>query len=133
MVNTALFLRRPLLITGKPGSGKSTLAHSVAYELNLGPVLRWPITTRSTLQDGLYRYDAIARLHEASLRGGTPKIGPFVQLGPLGTAMVPTRWPRVLLIDEIDKSDIDLPNDLLNIFEEGEFEIPELASGSRRK
>jgi MoxR-like ATPase len=127
LVNTALFLRRPLLITGRPGSGKSTLAYSIAYELQLGPVIRWSITTRSTLADGLYRYDAIGRLQEASLHNTEPDIGKYIRLGPLGTALLPAPHPRVLLIDEIDKSDIDLPNDLLNIFEEGEFEIPELA------
>jgi MoxR-like ATPase len=89
-------------------------------------VLRWSITTRSTLQDALYRYDAIGRLQEASLQKATPDIGRYLTLGPLGTALLPTKRPRVLLIDELDKSDIDLPNDLLNIFEEGEFEIPEL-------
>jgi len=127
LVNAALYLRRPLLITGKPGSGKSSLAYAVAHELQLGKVLRWPITSRSTLQEGLYRYDAIGRLQEANLEKATPDIGQYIRLGPLGTALLPTKRPRVLLIDEIDKSDIDLPNDLLNIFEEGEFEITELA------
>lgn len=131
LVNVAMFLRRPLLVTGQPGLGKSTLAEAVAHELNLGPVLHWPITSRTTLQDGLYRYDAIGRLQDASVRdeqttqlGG---IGKYIQLGPVGTALLPYERPRVLLIDEIDKSDIDLPNDLLHIFERGQFEIPELA------
>ncbi len=141
LVNLALHLRRPLLVTGLPGVGKSTLAYSVAYELNLGPVLRWTITSRSTLPEGLYQYDAVGRLQEVSLQReagpagsdvrNVPRaptgIGSYVTLGPLGTALLPRRKPRVLLIDEIDKSDIDLPNDLLNIFEEGEFTIPELA------
>ncbi|WP_326719982.1 MULTISPECIES: MoxR family ATPase [unclassified Streptomyces] len=137
LVNLALYLRRPLLVTGRPGVGKSTLAYSVAHELRLGPVLRWPIGSRSTLQDGLYTYDAIARLQDAGLHsnggraGGDPStppgIGPYLRLGPLGTALLPWRRPRVLLVDEIDKSDIDLPNDLLDVFEEGEFTIPELS------
>ncbi|MEU2262433.1 MoxR family ATPase [Streptomyces sp. NPDC019645] len=137
MINAALYLRRPLLVTGSPGAGKSTLAHSVAHELGLGRVLRWPIVSRSTLQDGLYHYDAIARLQDVQIAahsaaagrdGGAPAddIGSYLRLGPLGTALLPSERPRVLLIDELDKSDIDLPNDLLNVLEEGEFGIPEL-------
>ena len=155
LVNAALYLRRPLLITGKPGVGKTSLTYAVAEDLELGEVLRWSITTSTTLRDGLYRYDAIARLQDASLEqtsrgaaaaaaaaGGrksnaaqanagqaaAPPIGRYLRLGPLGTAFAASREgrPRVLLIDEIDKSDIDLPNNLLHIFEEGEFTIPEL-------
>ncbi|MFF6997263.1 AAA family ATPase [Streptomyces sp. NPDC008313] len=145
MINAALYLRRPLLVTGSPGAGKSTLAHSVAYELGLGDVLRWSIVSRSTLQDGLYHYDAIARLQDVQIAaqgargaaaegGGTAAgapgavegIGSYIRLGPLGTALLPSDTPRVVLIDELDKSDIDLPNDLLNVLEEGEFAIPEL-------
>lgn len=130
MVNAAIYLRRPLLVTGKPGVGKSSLAYSIAQELKLGAALRWTITSRTTLNDGLYRYDAIGRMQAAQFREKgepPPDIGDYLTLGPLGTALLPSDKPRVLLIDEIDKSDIDLPNDLLNIFEEGEYEIPELA------
>ncbi|MFE2285333.1 MoxR family ATPase [Streptomyces sp. NPDC059443] len=162
VVNTALHLRRPLLITGKPGVGKSTLAYSIAADLDLGPVLHWPITSRTVLRDGLYLYDAIGRLQEAGLEqlrtpgaaaagNGSPENGApgnpaesqdpggpvpaaagssiarYLRLGPLGTALLPQDRPRVLLVDEIDKSDIDLPGDLLTIFEDGGFVIPELA------
>ncbi|MEV6472898.1 AAA family ATPase [Streptomyces sp. NPDC051657] len=138
-VNTALYLRRPLLITGEPGAGKSTLADAVARELKLGTVLRWPVNSKTTLREGLYRYDSLGRLEEAGAareangaedeadaRKATD-LGRYVSLGPLGTALAPYSLPRVLLIDEIDKSDLDLPNDLLDVFEEGGFEIPELA------
>ncbi len=154
MVNAALYLRRPLLVTGRPGTGKSSLIYAVAYELRLGRVLRWPVTSKSMLKDALYMYDAIGRLQatqqrlqEAELRAVVAKgeavsygraeiearatlpidIGKYLQLGPLGTALLPTNRPWALLVDEIDKADIDLPNDLLNIFEEGEYIIPELA------
>ncbi|MFF4326619.1 AAA family ATPase [Streptomyces sp. NPDC048387] len=133
-INAALYLRRPLLVTGYPGTGKSTLAHAVAHELKLGRVLRWPVVSRTVLQEGLYRYDALARLQDVQIAaggGGTsgaaaPGIGTYIRLGPLGTALLPTARPRVLLVDELDKSDIDLPNDLLNVLEEGEFTLPEL-------
>ncbi|MFJ3658272.1 AAA family ATPase [Streptomyces nigra] len=159
-VNTALYLRRPLLVTGDPGVGKSTLAYAVARELKLGAVLRWSINSKTTLLDGLYQYDSLGRLEDAGvareLRGranGVPDasgpgdavgegntmdqaaeaaapgtdLGRYLRLGPLGTALAPYALPRVLLIDEIDKSDIDLPNDLLDVFEEGMFEIPVLS------
>jgi MoxR-like ATPase len=139
LINAALYLRRPLMITGKPGVGKSSLAYAVARELQLGTVLRWAITTRSTLAEGLYAYDAIGRLQEANLlrlrsdaTAEPPDIGRFLRLGPLGTALLPATTPRVLLVDEIDKSDVDLPNDLLHVFEDGEYVIPELARMSDR-
>ena len=128
-VNAALHLRRPLLVTGPAGSGKSTVIEQVARELKLGGVLRWHITSRSTLTEALYRYDALGRIHAQRLgqAGGVDDIAPFMQLGPLGTALLPSDPPRALLIDEVDKSDLDLPSDLLDVLERGEYEIPELA------
>jgi MoxR-like ATPase len=131
IVNAAIHLRRPLLVTGSPGTGKSSLAHQIAAELRLGPVLWWPVVSRTTLRDGLYDYDAIGRVQDAprgpdATVGPLPDVGAYLTLGPLGTALLPWRRPRVLLIDELDKSDIDLPNDLLHVFEEGEFRIREL-------
>ncbi|WP_410600796.1 AAA family ATPase [Amycolatopsis sp. lyj-90] len=133
-VNAAVQLRRPLLLRGPAGSGKSTVPDQVAHELDLGPVVRWHVTSRSTLRDALYRYDALGRIHAHNLSAANTlpdnnydDIGDYLQLGPLGTALLPTKRPRALLIDEIDKSDLDLPSDLLDVLERGEFEIPELA------
>ncbi|MEV2195358.1 AAA family ATPase [Streptomyces phaeochromogenes] len=148
-VNAALYLHRPLLITGSAGTGKSTVIEQVAAELKLGAVLNWHITSRSTLSDALYQYDALGHIHSLRLRqtlyegrrtgrargrgpARTERVQPvddiasFLTLGPLGTALVPGDRPRALLIDEIDKSDLDLPSDLLDVLERGEFRIPEL-------
>ena len=125
-VNTALYLRRPLLVTGPAGCGKSTLIAKIAYELRLGRVLRWPINSRSSVRGGVYEYDAIGRLHAGQASGQAPPVEQYLTLGPLGTALTAQTWPYALLIDEIDKSDLDFANDLLNIIEDGEVDIPEL-------
>jgi hypothetical protein len=133
-VNAALHLRRPLLVTGQPGVGKSSLAYSIANELGLGRVLWWPITPRTELEQGLYRYDALDRLRDSNDqagKGSEVSVDDYITLGPLGTAFIPLDRPRVLLIDEIDKSDLQLPNELLHLFEEGSFPIPQLQRAAR--
>ena len=134
-VNASLHLRRPLLITGSPGSGKSTLLSVISAELDLGNPLNWYITSRSSLTDGLYQYDALGRLHATQISSesnpSAARVDGFVTLGPLGTALASRDKPRGVLIDEIDKSDFDLPGDLLNVLEEGEFDIPPLVRDAR--
>lgn len=141
-VNTALYLRRPLLVTGRPGTGKSSLIYAVAKELKLGTVLVWSITSRAALKDGIYNYDALRRLQwlqqQQAVTRGTKnakkrpadsearELALFLTLAPLGTALHRAKSPRALLIDEIDKSDVDLPNDLLNVLDTGTYPIPEL-------
>jgi hypothetical protein len=111
---------------GFAGSGKSGIAESVAYELRLGSVLRWHVTSHTTLEEAVYRYDALGRLQDNQLHPGQDDITKFLRLGPLGTALLGAGPPRVLLIDELDKGELDLPSNLLNVLERGEYEIPEL-------
>lgn len=133
-VNLAIFLRRPLLLEGEAGSGKSRLAHAVAYELNL-PLYPWHVRSTSKAQDGLYTYDAILRLHDtqAARNGAAPAGGRdpgdprgYRALGALGKAFQTRGRPAVVLIDEIDKADVDFPNDLLTVLDDPwAFTIPE--------
>jgi MoxR-like ATPase len=130
-VNLTIFLeKRPLLIKGDPGSGKTRLAQAVAYELDL-PYEPWYIKSTSQARDGLYTYDAVGRLHDAQLAGRVEgKVSDvsdpsnYIDLGPLGRAFK-NEERTVVLIDEIDKADIDFPNDLLLELDEQRFIIEE--------
>ena len=111
-VNTALTLRRPLLIKGEPGTGKSMLAYEVAAALNM-PLLEWHIKSTSKAQQGLYEYDAVSRLRDLQIgdeRSG--EITNYIVRGVVWQAFISPN-PVVLLIDEIDKADTEFPNDLL--------------------
>ncbi len=134
-VNTALYLRRPLLLEGEPGGGKTRLAFSVAYELGY-PLYECYIRSTSRAQDLLYEYDALGRLYdiqEAKAAGssgeGIPRKN-YVTYGGLGQAIIRSAnesIPSVVLIDEIDKADIDFPNDLLWELDRLKFEVKEVS------
>jgi MoxR-like ATPase len=117
-VNVALELGQPLLVTGEPGCGKTDLAYGVALQLGLSQVWRYDTQSSSTADDLFYRFDHLARFHDANLREGTLRpTEDYVELQALGAAVLAERT-QVVLIDEIDKAPRDLPNDLLARFEE---------------
>lgn len=132
-VNLAIALGRPLLLQGDPGAGKTRLANAVAFALGL-PLEEAYIKSTSRAQDLLYVYDAVRRLYDAQLqqddiadRMRVRDIREYIRLGPLGRAIARAKYGRrsIVLIDEIDKADIDFPNDLLQELDRLEFEIPE--------
>jgi MoxR-like ATPase len=130
-VNLAIALGRPLLLQGDPGTGKTRLAHAVAYALSL-PLEEAYVKSTSRAQDLLYTYDAVRQLYDAQVGQNPPKTRDYVRLGPLGRAIFRARYGRrsVVLIDEIDKADIDYPNDLLRELDELTFGIAELPGRS---
>ncbi len=147
-VNLAIYLRRPLLLEGDAGCGKTRLASAVAYELG-SPLYRWDVRSSTKAQDGLYEYDALLRLHDVEVHriqpdqtsqskndenedGRIPEhrnpSNPkhYRRLGPLGQAFRLRDRPAIVLIDEIDKADLDFPNDLLTVLDDPwEFTIRE--------
>ena len=137
-VNLAITLGRPLLLQGEPGSGKTRLAYTVAYTLGL-PMEEAYIKSTSRAQDMLYSYDAVRRLYDAQLgaadaaaAGRARDPNNYIRLGPLGRAFLRATYQRrsVVLLDEIDKADLDFPNDLLRELDRMEFDIPD-APGRR--
>jgi MoxR-like ATPase len=124
-VNVAVALARPLLVRGEPGTGKTLLAENLASALHL-PLIRWHVKSTTKAKDGLYVYDTVARLHDSRFGNAADvrDIARYIKLGPLGEALAaPSRV--VLLIDEIDKADLEFPNDLLHELDVMRFRIDE--------
>src|ERR1700720_4154434 len=125
-VNAAVILQRPLLIKGEPGTGKTQLAQEIALSLER-PLLEWHIKSTSKAQQGLYEYDAVSRLRDSQLGDArVHDIRNYIVRGKLWDAFVSDERP-VLLIDEIDKADIQFPNDLLQELDRMEFFVYETA------
>lgn len=124
-VNAAINLQRPLLVKGEPGTGKTILAHEIAASLDL-PMITWHIKSTTKAQHGLYEYDAVARLRDGQLGDAKVKdISNYIRPGKLWQAFTNTPKRAVLLIDEIDKADIEFPNDLLQELDRMEFFVYE--------
>ncbi|MGO4572302.1 AAA family ATPase [Microvirga sp. 2TAF3] len=129
-VNAAIILERPLLVKGEPGTGKSVLAEEIAKSLG-APLLTWHIKSTTKAQQGLYEYDAVSRLRDSQL--GDPRVSDirhYIKRGKLWEAFTSETRP-VLLIDEIDKADIEFPNDLLLELDRMEFHVYETGEAVR--
>ena len=123
-VNAAVALRRPLLVKGEPGTGKTVLAHEIARVMD-APLIEWHVKSTTKAHQGLYEYDAVARLRDGQL--GDPRVHDirnYIRQGKLWDAFTSPRLP-VLLIDEIDKADIEFPNDLLQELDRMSFDVYE--------
>jgi MoxR-like ATPase len=131
-VNAAITLQRPLLIKGEPGTGKTLLAEEVAAALGL-PLFEWHIKSTTKAQQGLYEYDAVSRLRDSQLgEAKVADIGSYIVKGVLWQAFE-CETPSVVLIDEIDKADIEFPNDLLRELDRMEFFVYETRQNVRAR
>ena len=122
--NIAIAMNKPLLVKGEPGTGKTALAEAIARSLDMDLIV-WSIKSTTKAQDGLYQYDVVRRLYDSELGNeGVEDISRYIKLGKIGEAFTSDRQ-CVLLIDEIDKADLEFPNDLLWELDRMEFYIPE--------
>lgn len=131
-VNCAIALERPLLLKGEPGTGKTMLARHVAEGLGM-PLIEWHIKSTSKAVDGLYVYDTVQRLNDSRFGGGdVSEIGHYIKYGPLGRAFS-AEERHVVLVDEIDKADLEFPNDLLRELDEMRFTVTETSEEIKAK
>nr|WP_314444954.1 MoxR family ATPase [uncultured Sphingomonas sp.] len=131
-VNAAVTLRRPLLVKGEPGTGKTVLAHEIAKALD-APLIEWHVKSTTRAHQGLYEYDAVARLRDGQLgEERVHDIRNYIKRGKLWEAFTSPQLP-VLLIDEIDKADIEFPNDLLQELDRMEFHVYETGETVKAK
>ena len=132
IVNVAVALKKPLVVKGEPGTGKTLLAHSIARALDK-KLLIWNIKSTTKARDGLYVYDTVQRLNDARFKDkDISDIRQYIKMGKLGQAFL-TDEQVVLLIDEVDKADVEFPNDLLNELDEMSFHVHELDEEVRAK
>lgn len=123
-MNIAIKMNKPLLVKGEPGTGKTALAEAIAKALDK-PLIVWSIKSTTKAQDGLYQYDVVKRLYDSQLgKEGVEDVKKYIKLGKIGEAFT-SEEQCVLLIDEIDKADLEFPNDLLWELDRMEFYIPE--------
>jgi MoxR-like ATPase len=123
-VNVAVALGRPLLVKGEPGTGKTRLAEAIAASMGLG-MIAWHVKSTTRAQDGLYVYDTVARLNDARFGDRDVRdVASYIRMGPVGEAFRAPR-PVVLLVDEVDKADLEFPNDLLHELDRMSFHIAE--------
>jgi MoxR-like ATPase len=123
-VNCALSLERPLLVKGEPGTGKTLLAEAIAESMGT-PLIHWPVKSTTRAQDGLYVYDTVQRLYDARFGDGDVKdIRRYIKPGPLGRAFASAER-SVILIDEVDKADLEFPNDLLHELDRMRYVVAE--------